>query len=310
MFMKKIIILLTVIVLVLMIFIYSAAFADDSINITIDGKDLVFSTDEAQAIEKNGRVLVPMRKIFEVMDILVDYDAETKTIKTKAKDHESLPTNMEMRIGDKNVRIRDCRTEILDVAPQLINNTTYVPLRIIAEASYCTIDWESQARTVSIKRKEMLDFDKYVDENIPQRIDVNNNSITINNILLVGFMDFGDVSTTRLSMLWDILFEENYEYLKNTSQEEREEINQIFSQYVKECGVYYDCNVSLACNIKKTIVTTPEQAGNIKYSTEESIPLIIIIYNRDTDSIEIEETSWVGLDIYDPEIGIEGLINQ
>ena len=58
---------------------------------------------------------------------------------------------IELKIGQKNA-IVDGKTVELDVAPKIENGRTLVPIRFIAEALGCDVDWDSLTRTVYIRR--------------------------------------------------------------------------------------------------------------------------------------------------------------
>ena len=42
---------------------------------------------------------------------------------------------------------------MLDTAPELINDRTMVPIRAIAEAGGCEVDWNEENREVSVVNK-------------------------------------------------------------------------------------------------------------------------------------------------------------
>ncbi|NLK92973.1 MAG: copper amine oxidase N-terminal domain-containing protein, partial [Bacteroidales bacterium] len=100
------------------------AFAGD-ISVNVNGQPLAF---QEKPIVKNGRTLVPMREIFEVLGAELNWDAGTKTITAK-KDG----TEIKMQIGSKDITIGN-ETKTLDVEPQIINGRTMVPVRAISEA--------------------------------------------------------------------------------------------------------------------------------------------------------------------------------
>jgi hypothetical protein len=100
------------------------AFAGD-ISVNVNGQPLAF---QEKPIVKNGRTLVPMREIFEILGAELNWDAGTKTITAK-KDG----TEIKMQIGSKDITIGN-ETKTLDVEPQIINGRTMVPVRAISEA--------------------------------------------------------------------------------------------------------------------------------------------------------------------------------
>ena len=90
---------------------------------------------DVQPIEENGRLLVPVRAIFEELGAEVTYDDGDGVI-TATNDERTVVMqidNPEMGNG----------TEVftLEVAPKLVNDRTLVPLRAVAEAFDCKVEW-------------------------------------------------------------------------------------------------------------------------------------------------------------------------
>ena len=50
------------------------------ITVMIDGKTVDFGTDQVPFLASTGRVLVPMRKIFETMGAKIDWAEQTSTV--------------------------------------------------------------------------------------------------------------------------------------------------------------------------------------------------------------------------------------
>jgi hypothetical protein len=84
---------------------------------------------------RGGRVLVPMRKIFEALGATVNFDARTNTILASKNNRE-----VQMRIGS-NQAIIDGRTIFLEIPAQTVFGSTLVPLRFVAEAFNVNVDF-------------------------------------------------------------------------------------------------------------------------------------------------------------------------
>ncbi|MFX4261222.1 copper amine oxidase N-terminal domain-containing protein [Pelotomaculum propionicicum] len=92
----------------------------------------------------NGRVMVPLRSIFEALGAEVKWDAQTQTVKaTKGS------TTIELKIGDSTA-YKNGQSVILDPPAQIVNGSTMVPVRFVSEALGCKVDWESASQTVII----------------------------------------------------------------------------------------------------------------------------------------------------------------
>lgn len=103
----------------------------------------------------DGSTLVPLRDIFEGMDTPVEWDGDTQTVKwdtcTMEIGSSSIGKLVEISYG-KNNRHRTTVNETIDLAvpAQIMNGRTMVPLRAIAECTGYTVDWDENARTVTI----------------------------------------------------------------------------------------------------------------------------------------------------------------
>ncbi len=92
----------------------------------------------------NGRTLVPMRAIFEALGATVSWDDSTQTA-TGTKDEKTVSLTI-----DKNTININGVEKSLDVAAQLINNRTMIPVRAVAEAFDCIVNWNGQKQYVII----------------------------------------------------------------------------------------------------------------------------------------------------------------
>ena len=119
-------------------------YANDSINVTLNGETLVF--DVAPQLIDN-RTMVPLRKIFEAMGAVVDWNNDTQTVTATKGDKIVIAT-----INSKNVYISG-ETKTLDVPPMIINDRTLVPVRFVAESFGANVNWDEVTKTVVINTK-------------------------------------------------------------------------------------------------------------------------------------------------------------
>ena len=124
----------------------TAVFAADEVFVKIDGKDL--QTDvPAQIID--DRTMVPMRAIFETLGANVQWAADLQAI-LATKGAKIIVMKIGVKALASTVIGGESRTTELDVAPQIVDDRTLVPVRAISEALDCTVDWDGEARTVII----------------------------------------------------------------------------------------------------------------------------------------------------------------
>ena len=110
-------------------------------DIVINGERM--GVEPAPYVE-NGRTLVPLRFISENLGAEVEYDDENRLV-TVLKDDEKV----ELTIDNDTAFINE-REITLDVPPQIKDGRTMIPLRFIAEAFDCRVDYESSSKLVFI----------------------------------------------------------------------------------------------------------------------------------------------------------------
>ncbi|MBI3975466.1 MAG: copper amine oxidase N-terminal domain-containing protein, partial [Armatimonadetes bacterium] len=115
--------------------------AQGPISVILDGSPLLLDVPPVQI---EGRILVPLRGVFERLGAKVTYDAETQTV-TATRD----ATTIILRLGSREARVGD-RIVTLDVPPLALRGRTFVPLRFISEAMGARVDWDERTRTVLI----------------------------------------------------------------------------------------------------------------------------------------------------------------
>lgn len=143
--MKKIILALIMCASVLF---STAAFAqNEKVTIMLDGKEL--SCDVAPQLV-NSRTMLPMRAIFESLGAEVNWMGDDEIIIATRGEYM-----IALQIGNPVMslqKISDSKNEVieLDVAPYLHNDRTMVPVRAVAEALECQVDWIDETWTVVI----------------------------------------------------------------------------------------------------------------------------------------------------------------
>lgn len=114
------------------------------IQIIINGEKLTFQ--QAPMMEK-GRVLVPLRGVFEKLGATVNWDQQAKTVKAVKSG-----ATINLKINSKVMTINKKQVH-LDVAAELHNDHAMIPVRAISEAWGAKVEWDSNTRTVMIHSK-------------------------------------------------------------------------------------------------------------------------------------------------------------
>ena len=111
------------------------------IGVVINGEIQQF---DAAPISINGSVLVPMRAIFEKMHAKLSWNEGKQQVSaTKGA------TQIVLTINRKTAWING-KAVSLNVAPQLVNGKTMVPLRFVGEALHADVKWDQKKNAVDI----------------------------------------------------------------------------------------------------------------------------------------------------------------
>ncbi len=122
----------------------SIASQSKPIKVTLDGTYINF---DVQPTEINGRVLVPVRAIFEALGAKVDWnESKNEVIATKG--------DVTIRLyKDNTTMYRNNNAITLDVPAKDIGDRILVPVRAISEAFGCKVDWSDTNSQVIITTK-------------------------------------------------------------------------------------------------------------------------------------------------------------
>ncbi|MDR7857378.1 stalk domain-containing protein [Tissierella sp.] len=170
--------------------------AQTEIIVNVNGKKVEFTQNP---IIKEGRVLVPLRPIFEALGMAVEWNKETKGIVALKDD-----IIIKLEIGSSNAVVEKENNKVikttLDVAPQIINNSTLVPVRFIGEATGADVTWNKATRTVTVKSnigESSQDIEIVNSGEGQKNTDSNNLGITIGDF----YIELGDSVDTVIQKL-------------------------------------------------------------------------------------------------------------
>ncbi|QNK60376.1 hypothetical protein H7F31_00025 [Paenibacillus sp. PAMC21692] len=128
--------------------------ASDSseITATIDNRPIYFDVAPQKI---NGRVMVPLRAIFESLGAEVGWENSTQRITGKKDGTEVIIhlNEMEAKVDGKTVR--------LDAAATKINGRTFVPARFVAESFGAEVKWDEIHKQVVINTGAVATEDRY-----------------------------------------------------------------------------------------------------------------------------------------------------
>ncbi|SHI40021.1 Flagellum-specific peptidoglycan hydrolase FlgJ [Dethiosulfatibacter aminovorans DSM 17477] len=155
--MKQIIIIFLMTLLTISVTYPSAnieAHASDGIHLVVDGNDI---THLSEPVIENDRTLVPIRFISDEIGAEVSWNSETRTVEVTRGDD-----NLRLMIDSKLIQYdRGIHYQISDVAPRIINDRTYVPLRLVSNALGIGIEWDKDGRIVYVDSNKSSEIEPF-----------------------------------------------------------------------------------------------------------------------------------------------------
>lgn len=125
-----------------LLFVQLPAFAQPPLKVMLNGEYLEF---DVQPTITNGRMLVPMRTIFEALGAEIEWNGNTRTV-WAMKDE----TVVAVTIGSSTMLLNG-ESIPLDAPADLINGRTLVPVRVISESFGADVGWDAPTRIASIQ---------------------------------------------------------------------------------------------------------------------------------------------------------------
>lgn len=121
----------------------------NQIRVILEGQELQF--DVAPQIV-NGRVLVPMRKIFESFGLVVTWDG---TLQAAMGRNENM--DIVFVIGS-NIAVVNGKESKLEVPAQIISGSTMVPLRFLSENLQYNVIWQGDSNLILLSENPIIQW--------------------------------------------------------------------------------------------------------------------------------------------------------
>lgn len=118
-----------------------AQVAAPDVHVFVDGQPVAF--DVPPQID-NGRVLVPLRGVFERLGATVDWNNQAQTVYAQRG-----ATYISLVIGSPQA-IVDGQPVPIDAPAMLVGDRTMVPLRFVSQTLGSTVNWDASSSTVAI----------------------------------------------------------------------------------------------------------------------------------------------------------------
>lgn len=110
-----------------------------SVTVVVNGAPVNFAQPP---LERAGRVFVPLRGVFERLGASVVYSNGEINATAHGR-------SISLTIGSTQATVAG-HSELVDVAPFVVADTTYVPLRFVSQALGASVNWDDSTSTVTI----------------------------------------------------------------------------------------------------------------------------------------------------------------
>lgn len=151
--MKKII--LTTLFIIVAMFVSISVSANGNIDVYVNGYYLESS---APVLTVADRTMVPMRDICEALGYSVEWNGDDQSILVSGGRSDNIRLSMCINTYSMNRLVKSNSpqqiTLNMDVPPMLINDRTYLPIRVLSEALFFDVEWDGSTSTVYISRPE------------------------------------------------------------------------------------------------------------------------------------------------------------
>ncbi len=130
----------------------SAVAQPTTVNIYIDGKQLV---SEVNPVIRQDRTMVPLRAISEGLGLAVNWDAANYFVMISPNEAHLMAPAGVVGSPQSTIRIFFNGDELKsDADPFILNDRTMVPLRLISEEMGMEVEWQAESYEVFISRPE------------------------------------------------------------------------------------------------------------------------------------------------------------
>ncbi|MGG4095819.1 copper amine oxidase N-terminal domain-containing protein [Paenibacillus lautus] len=153
---RGIVCFLSIFILLTISFTEAADAKDVKVNEVLveSGPDKELSNLNDPVIISNGRVLLPIREVGDLLNLKVYWDQSSKTASLYGVNKE-----IKLTIGSKTACVNNKQTS-LDVAAKVINGKTYLPLKFVAKATGESVSWNSYSKNLTMSRSYAMGSDK------------------------------------------------------------------------------------------------------------------------------------------------------
>lgn len=130
--------------------------AESPITVWLDGAQVAFDVPPTVIA---GRTMLPLRAILEKLDATVAWNPDTSTATATWQGG-----TLALTLGSTTAIVNG-KTVQLEVAAQIVDNRTLVPVRFVAETLGAQVGWLGQSRTITLNRAKLtqVNISRFID---------------------------------------------------------------------------------------------------------------------------------------------------
>lgn len=164
------------------------------IRLVVNGRDI---THLSAPVLENNRTLVPVRFVTEEIGANVAWDDANKSV-TITKDGKKIV----LVIGSRIIQLDGGASAMVsEVAPRIINDRTYVPLRVISNVLGIGVEWKNDTRTVYVDSSKRSQIEPFFNMKITSPASGSKITGTTNVSVSIGTQELSKGSDLRVMLL-------------------------------------------------------------------------------------------------------------
>jgi hypothetical protein len=130
--------------------IHAAMWKENGVLLQLNRSYILYSQQQMPYVDKNGRVLIPLRLVGDLMGAKVSWNANQKEA-VLSYDH----TVFKLQMNQKTAYVSG-QAYMMDTIPVLTNATVMIPVRILSEVLNIPVEWDQKYKIVTLKDERFL----------------------------------------------------------------------------------------------------------------------------------------------------------
>lgn len=207
-----------------------AATKNSDVSIVLNGREVTFDVNPHL---EEGRVLIPVRGVFEKLDLKVKWDQSTKTATIQNEEKTIV-----MKLGEKVVQVNGKNT-VIDTAVSIKGNRLFIPVRFVSATFGGNVKWVPASKIVHITTDS---FDEETKELLAKLSGTELNSFSTKMDIVQTMSMMGEEVTVDMTLDMDMVVDPfgMYQYM-NMSMEQLGNEGMTSESYFTKDGFYsYD----------------------------------------------------------------------